>query len=135
MLVGVMTDLHDQISVQDIGLDNRTEADGLAVGRPSAFVGKAMQRLVDGYYTIEDDRLYQLMSLLSHSEDINLEPSALAGMLGPVVIPSHNDFINTHQLTSHQLNNATHIVWATGGGLVPEEEMQKFLAKAATTQC
>ncbi|HUH23613.1 MAG TPA: D-serine ammonia-lyase, partial [Brevundimonas sp.] len=78
MLLGVYTGLHDEISVQDFGIDNVTAADGLAVGRPSGFVGKAMQRLVDGYYTLSDEEMYSLLALMEGKEGLRLEPSALA---------------------------------------------------------
>ncbi|PNB52025.1 D-serine ammonia-lyase, partial [Pseudomonas sp. GW456-E7] len=51
MLLGLYSGLHEKISVQDIGLDNRTAADGLAVGRPSGFVGKLIEPLLSGCYT------------------------------------------------------------------------------------
>ncbi|MCG6336678.1 D-serine ammonia-lyase, partial [Vibrio alginolyticus] len=57
MLLGVHTGLHDAICVQDLGIDNLTAADGLAVGRASGFVGRAMERLLDGYYTVSDETL------------------------------------------------------------------------------
>ncbi|MNB62889.1 D-serine dehydratase [compost metagenome] len=115
MLLGVYTGLHDEIAVQDLGIDNVTAADGLAVGRASGFVGRAMERLLDGFYTLSDQSMYDMLGWLAQEEGIRLEPSALAGMAGPVRVPVSA--------------NATHLVWATGGGMVPEEEMAKYLAK------
>ncbi|PVZ71985.1 D-serine ammonia-lyase [Pelagibaculum spongiae] len=129
MLLGVHTGLHDQISVQDLGIDNRTAADGLAVGRASGFVGRAMQRLLDGYYTISDQRMYQLLAELNSQEKIRLEPSALAGMIGPAIVHSNVEYLHRMNFTDEKLANATHLVWATGGGMVPKIEMEKYLSK------
>lgn len=133
MLLGIATGLYDQISVQEIGIDNITDADGLAVGRASGFVGRAMQHLLDGLYTLDDQTLYQLLGLLNRTEALQLEPSALAGMLGPVLICKHSEYAAMHHFTAQQLQNAHHIVWGTGGGMVPQEEMANYLAKAAIT--
>lgn len=129
MLLGVHTGLHDQISVNDIGIDNVTAADGLAVGRASGFVGRAMQQLIDGYYTIHDERLYELIALLNRTENIQLEPSAVAGMMGPYYVQTSPDYLALHQLTDEQLQQANHVIWATGGGMVPSDEMQKYLSQ------
>ncbi|QIX95919.1 D-serine ammonia-lyase [Cedecea sp. FDAARGOS_727] len=130
MLLGVHTGLHDAISVQEIGIDNLTAADGLAVGRASGFVGRAMQRLLDGFYTAEDQTLYNMLGWLAAEEGIRLEPSALAGMPGPQHVCVNEAYQSMHGLSAEQLNNATHLVWATGGGMVPEPEMEQYLAKA-----
>lgn len=127
MLLGVYTGLHDKISVQDIGIDNVTAADGLAVGRASGFVGRAMERLLDGFYSIDDQVLYDLLRLLSKTENINLEPSALAGMVGAIRM-QNDEYLQCMNFTPDKLANATHIVWATGGGMVPPEEMSKYLS-------
>ncbi|QPT34857.1 D-serine ammonia-lyase [Proteus penneri] len=129
MLLGVYTQLHEGISVQEIGIDNVTAADGLAVGRASGFVGRAMERLIDGYYTIDNQELYDLLSLLNKEEEIKLEPSALAGMVGAVHVTQAKDYLQGLSLDSQKMQNATHLVWATGGGMVPEDEMQKYLAQ------
>ncbi|AQW56892.1 D-serine ammonia-lyase [Vibrio owensii] len=130
MLLGVHTGLHDGIAVQDLGIDNITAADGLAVGRASGFVGRAMERLLDGYYTMTDERMYHHLGELSELEDIRLEPSALAGMIGAVHVSNDRDYQERMQFTEEMLSNATHLVWATGGGMVPEEEMSAYLAKS-----
>lgn len=129
MLLGVYTQLHDGISVQEVGIDNITAADGLAVGRASGFVGRAMERLIDGYYTIDDQELYNLLSLLNKEEGIQLEPSALAGMTGAIHVSQAKDYLQGLSLDSQKMHNATHLVWATGGGMVPMDEMQKYLAQ------
>ncbi len=129
MLLGVYTQLHDGISVQEVGIDNITAADGLAVGRASGFVGRAMERLIDGYYTIDDQELYNLLSLLNKEEGIQLEPSALAGMTGATHVSQAKDYLQGLSLDSQKMHNATHLVWATGGGMVPTDEMQKYLAQ------
>ncbi len=130
MLLGVHTGLHDAISVQEIGIDNITAADGLAVGRASGFVGRAMERLIDGYYTIDDAEMYNLLGLLDQTEAIRLEPSALAGMPGCVHVTRNQAYLQAESLTQERMGNATHLVWATGGGMVPEDEMQKYLSQA-----
>lgn len=130
MLLGVHTGLHDQISVQDLGIDNLTAADGLAVGRASGFVGRAMERLLDGFYTLSDQEMYDLLGLLARDEQIKLEPSALAGMPGPWRIAADREWQAEHGFDAATLARATHLVWATGGGMVPAEEMEKYLATA-----
>ncbi|SNT08579.1 D-serine ammonia-lyase [Anaerovirgula multivorans] len=125
MLIGLMTELHDQVSVQDFGIDNITEADGLAVGRASGFVGKTLEELISGVYTIDDDALYILLKDLADTENIYLEPSALAGMLGPVTL------IKEQAAGELEDQGLVHIVWATGGSLVPKEIMEAYYKKGA----
>ena len=129
MLLGVHTGLHDGISVQDIGIDNITAADGLAVGRASGFVGRAMERLLDGYYTVSDQTMYRHLSEMNRTENLKLEPSALAGITGPFKVTKDIDYKNRMNFTEETMRNATHLVWATGGGMVPTAEMQSYLDK------
>ena len=122
MLLGVHTGLHELISVHDIGIDNITAADGLAVGRPSGFVGRAMQRLIDGYATAADDDLYRWVALLEQTENLRLEPSAVAGFAGVAAVLGEPRYQAT-------LANATHLVWGTGGSMVPANEMDAYVAQ------
>ena len=129
MLLGVYTGLHDEVSVQDFGIDNVTAADGLAVGRASGFVGKAMQRLLDGFYTVSDAEMYCLLALMERHEGQRLEPSALAGVPGIARVQADSAYLARAGLNSEAMAQATHLVWATGGNMVPGEEMEAYLAK------
>jgi len=130
MLLGVYTGLHDEVSVYDFGIDNHTAADGLAVGRPSGFVGRAMQRLIDGYYTVDDATLYRLLAQMQACEGHELEPSALAGVPGMVqVLQEQQGYRQRLGLTDARMAQATHLVWGTGGSMVPRAEMDAYLAK------
>ncbi|MDN3015999.1 D-serine ammonia-lyase [Paenibacillus sp. BSR1-1] len=126
MLLGLMTGLHDKIAVQDIGIDNITAADGLAVGRPSGFVGKVIEPFLSGIYTISDEQMYKLLKDLVDTEKIYLEPSALAGMIGPIKLGQDGtDYLQKHHLTE-KMKNAVHIPWATGGSMVPADILEQY---------
>ncbi len=128
MVVGMSTGLNSKISVQDIGLTGQTHADGLAVGRPSGFVGGVMKPLLSGEFTIQDAKLYDYMRDLLGSEDIFLEPSACAAFQGPVRAMNSKEtqeYMKAHNLTD-KMEQATHIAWATGGSLVPEEIREEY---------
>lgn len=119
MTLGMATGLHNQISVNELGLSNRTIADGLAVGRASGFVGKQMAPFMDGCYTVADERMSVLLKMLADQEEIRLEPSALAGMYGPVMLAKKLG----------RLPDGYHLVWATGGSMVPAEEQAKYYSQ------
>ncbi|MCP2040427.1 D-serine dehydratase [Neisseria sp. HSC-16F19] len=114
MLLGVYTGLHDAVCVQDIGLSNRTAADGLAVGRPSGFVGRALQRSLAAFYTVDDAELYRWLQRVHTLEGRKLEPSACAGFAG----------IRHFR----HIDRAVHLVWATGGSMVPDDIFAEYLA-------
>lgn len=125
VLTALVTGEMSNISVQDIGIDNKTEADGLAVGQASNFATNISNHLISGIYTIKDQRLFTLLAQLKDSEDIFLEPSATAGLIGPQMVATTN-YAEKYQL---DMKNATHIAWATGGDLVPDFERNKFYEK------
>ncbi len=127
MMLGMATGLHNQICVQDIGIDNKTAADGLAVGRASGFVGRFMEPFMDGCYSVSDENMYKMLALLGETQDLWLEPSALAGMCGPLWLQRDcaGEYLDGLGLTKY-MDQAVHIPWGTGGSMVPREDMDKY---------
>ena len=123
MLLGLMTGKHHEVSALDFGLSNRTDADGLAVARPSGFVGRTLIHDISGVYTVRDEELFRLLRLTFATEDLFLEPSALAGFSGLGRLASCSagqDYLARHGLIGREAK-ITHLAWATGGGMVPPE--------------
>ncbi|MFP4408960.1 MAG: D-serine ammonia-lyase [Spirochaetaceae bacterium] len=131
MLLGLSTGKQDKVSVFDIGLDCITEADGLAVGRPSGFVGKVVEPFLDGCYTVDDETMFRLLAALHESEGIDLEPSATPGLIGPGMIKESEAgrrYLRDYGL-EEGFRRGTHIVWATGGGMVPKEKIERYVRR------
>ena len=129
MVLGMATGLQNEISVQDIGLTGLTHADGLAVGRASGFVGRVMVPILSGEFTLRDAKLYDYMRDLLETENIFIEPSACAAFQGPVMLnkyPETRTYLEQHGLTN-KMAQASHILWATGGRLVPESIRKEYI--------
>jgi len=127
MTLGLISGKHDEIAVSNIGLTNVTEADGLAVGRASKFVGKLMEPILNGCYTVDDSFLFRSLKAMFEQENIFMEPSAHAGVFGPIQLVCEGaEFVQKYGLQD-KLEQAIHLVWSTGGSLVPHEERQQYL--------
>ncbi|HJV80399.1 D-serine ammonia-lyase [Noviherbaspirillum sp.] len=119
------------ITVYDLGLDNRTDADGLAVAKASELAVQMMTPLLSGIFTVDDDSLYRQLALLHDSEGMRIEPSAAAGIGGPRMLlntEAGRHYLQQNNL-EHRMAQAVHLLWTTGGLFVPEEEYQRFLAR------
>ena len=106
----------DRLSVYDIGLDNRTLADGLAVPRASATVAGLVQHLVDAVVTVSDNSLLAEVRHQWQQYGLRLEPSAAAGFVA-------------HRLVASQwAQDVIPVVWTTGGNGLPDEVFLPLLA-------
>lgn len=122
MLVQLVAGCEKPVSVYDVGLDNRTGADGLAVGHASPLVAPLMAHMLAGVFTVDDDTLLADAWRLEESEGVYVEPSAAAALRGPAWLldtAAGRSWLERHEL-AHSMFAATHVIWSTGGSLVPE---------------
>ncbi|WP_343565227.1 D-serine ammonia-lyase [Kiloniella sp. b19] len=131
-LVQMASGLDRVRDVYELGLTNRTEADGMAVAEMSQFVAGVMEPILSGVYTVADDDLFRWLALARDCENLQLEPSAASAIGGPAAIAGTQEgqaYLREQGISSETLTNATHVMWATGGQLVPDEEYQLFLKR------
>lgn len=119
VLLGLATRKYDAVSVYDIGLKLATQADGLAVPRPSHLVCEMMDPLVSGCYTVADSRMTALLKALYESEGMEIEPSSATACAGPAMLSG--TALGRAYLREHA-GDGTHILWTTGGSLAPPEQ-------------
>ncbi len=130
VLIGMDTQTFEKANVRDYGISGKTEADGLACASPSGFVTRMMTNLVSGEFTVSDPKLYDYLRLLYRSENIQIEPSSCAAFAGPCGFakdPKAAAYCQSHNLSDDVLQNATHIAWATGGRMIPQEIYEAYL--------
>jgi len=130
VLIGIDTQTFEKANVRDYGISGKTEADGLACASPSGFATRMMTNMVSGEFTVSDNKLFDYLRLLNSSEDIRIEPSSCAAFAGPCGLqhyPNAKEYCIAHDLTDKKLNNATQIVWATGGMMIPGDIYDQYL--------
>ena len=123
MLLGLSSGVGNGVCVQDIGLTGRTAADGLAVSRCSGFAFHMVKDLAEGGFTVADEHLVPYLRALYESEGVFAEPSACAGFAGPAHFCAAAEAV----LGDLPQENVTHLVWATGGALVPQSVRKELL--------
>lgn len=131
MLLQLRAGLGTEPSVYGMGLTNRTEADGLAVAQASRLAAGLMRERLSGVYTVDDATLFQHLVRAHEAEGLRIEPSAAAGLEGPLRL-THSAVGRAwlaHTGLLAQLPQATHVAWTTGGSLLPDAEFGQFVAR------
>ncbi len=132
LLLGLASGCHDGIAAADLGLHGRTLADGLAVPRVSGLVSRLVEPLLDGCATVTDEELCTHVATLHRHYGLRLEPSATAGVgsLRLLLASADGTAMRTTLRQTCAIDEAVHILWATGGSLIPDEEFATILARA-----
>lgn len=115
-------------SVHDLGLSNITEADGLAAPSASLLAARMVRDLVSGIYTVTDEILLRWVHAVDDAVSERLEPSATAGFAGPGMLINSDAgrrYLKAHGL-ERSLSQSTHLIWTTGGSLMPDSEFQAY---------
>lgn len=130
VLLGIVTQKHENANVHDYGIEGNTEADGLACASPSGIVTRLLTNNISGEFTVKDAKLYDYLRLLNSVENIRIEPSSCSAFIGPCNLLSSEagkEYCNNAGLSKEILENATQVVWATGGKLIPDDIYTKYL--------
>ncbi len=110
------------ISVYDIGLDNATIADGLAVPVASRLVMSSVGASIDAVVAVTDESMLDWVRRAWHDSRLRLEPSAASAFAAlPLFLEA------AHSAGTPLPPDAVHVVWTTGGSQLPEDQFTALL--------
>ncbi|KAF5292399.1 hypothetical protein FQR65_LT20298 [Abscondita terminalis] len=117
------------ISIYEAGQHNRTLADGLAVPCASELVYPLMRSRLSGIVVADDDSLCADAWRLGTLAGLKVEASAAAALSGPRALLHTEAGRRYLQALGPGFvpRQASHIVWTTGGALMPDEEHQALM--------
>ncbi len=110
------------VSVYEVGLDNQTIADGLAVPLASRLVMSSIGASIDAAVAVTDESMLDWVRRAWSASRLRLEPSAASGFAAlPLFLEAAG---NAGTPLPEQ---AVHIVWTTGGSQLPEDQFTALL--------
>jgi D-serine dehydratase len=112
----------DPVSVYELGLDNDTIADGLAVPVASKLVLNSVGASIDAAVAVPDATMLEWVRRAWKDSGLRLEPSAAAAFAAvPLFLAA------AREAGSALPPEATHVVWTTGGSQLPEDQFTALL--------
>jgi D-serine dehydratase len=113
------------VSVYDIGLDNDTIADGLAVPVASKLVMSSVGASIDAAVAVTDASMLDWVRRAWNESRLRLEPSAASGFAAvPLFLAA------TSNAGAALPSGAVHVVWTTGGSQLPDDQFTALLRGA-----
>ena len=110
------------VSVYDLGLDNDTIADGLAVPVASNLVLHSIGASIDAVVAVPDAAMLEWVRRAWNESSLRLEPSAASGFAAvPLFLEA------ARQAGAALPPQAVHVVWTTGGSQLPEDQFTALL--------
>ena len=110
------------VSVYDLGLDNDTIADGLAVPVASKLVLNSVGASIDAVVAVPDATMLEWVRRAWNEARLRLEPSAASGFAAVSLF-----LAAALEAGSPLPSKAIHVVWTTGGSQLPEDQFTALL--------
>jgi len=108
--------------VYDLGLDNDTIADGLAVPVASELVLSSVAASIDAVVAVPDAAMLEWVRRAWNEARLRLEPSAASGFAAVLLF-----LAAAREAGSALPAKAVHVVWTTGGSQLPEDQFTALL--------